>query len=138
MIHPDSSNYVSTVMQQISSSAPLQSTDNTITLTPPPPDLRNEPIYFIAETDSITYAVDSGSNRFILNDSNYMSNMIITKASIRGIGGKGVQMSGSGDHSLLLKSDDGDFDTIPDLPAVYVPSSSYNLIPPHLLIKHMR
>ena len=102
-------------------------------MTPPPPDLRNEPICFIAGTDSITYAVDSGANYFILNDSHYMSNMKITKASIKGIGGKALQMSGSGDHSLLLKSDDGDFDIIPeDHPAVYVLSSPYNLIPPHL------
>ena len=121
-------------MQQISSYALLQSTDNTNTLTPPPPDLHNEPISFIADTDIITYAVDSGANYFILNDSHYMSNMKITKASIKGIGGKALQMSGSGDHSLLLKSDDGDFDIIPeDHPAVYVLSSPYNLIPPHLL-----
>ena len=67
-----------------------------------------------------------------------MSNIKITKGSIHGVGGKNIQISGTGDHSLLLKSDDGVFDTIPELPAVYVPSSPYNIIPPQLLIKHMR
>lgn len=130
--------YTNTIIQQIASSAPLYSVGNPSTPEPPPPNLRNEPICFIADTDSITYAVDSGVNIIILNNSHYMSNMQIIKGSINGIGCKGIQMSGSGDHSLLLKSDDRDFDTIPNLPTVYIPTSPYDLIPPQPLIKYMR
>ena len=62
----------------------------------------------------------------------------MVKGSIKGISGKCVTMSGSGYHELTLQSDDGHFDIISGLPAVCVPSSPYNLIPPQLLIKHMK
>ena len=122
--------YADTILQQTTSSTSLPSTTNPSPPEPPPSTIRNEPICFIADTDSITYAVDSGANRFILNEFHSMTNIKIVKGSIKGIGGKGVTMSGSGDHELTLQSDDGHFETIPGLPAVCVPSSPYNLIPP--------
>ena len=47
-------------------------------------------------------------------------------------------MSSTGTHKLGLKSDDGQYDIISNLLVVYVPSCLYNLIPPQLLIKHMK
>ena len=130
--------YAKTIIQQTTSSTSLPSTTNPSQPKPPTSTIRNEPICFIADTDSMTYAVDSGANRVILKEFNSMTNIKITKGSIQGIGGKGVTMTGSGHHELTLQSDDGHFDTIPSLPAVCVPSSPYNLIPPQLLIKHMK
>ena len=104
----------------------------------PPPGIRNDPICFIADTDSVNYIIDTGANRIILNDCSLISNLQITRDKIKGIGGKGIQMSGTGTHKLGLKSDNGHYDIIPNLPVVYVPSCPYNLIPPQLLIKHMK
>ena len=130
--------YAKTILEQTSSSPILSPSTNPSPPEPPTSTIRNEPICFIADTDSLTYAVDSGANRVILNEFHTMTNIQIVKGSIKGIGGKGVTMSGSGKHTLTLQSDDGHYDTIPRLPAVCVPSSPYNLIPPQLLIKHMK
>ena len=46
-------------------------------------------------------------------------------------------MSGTGVHCWGLKSDAGDYSTIPDLSVLFIPSAPYNPIPPQLLIKHM-
>ena len=113
--------YAKTIIQQTTSSTSLPSTTNPSQPEPPTSTIRNEPICFIADTDSMTYAVDSGANRVILKEFNSMTNIKITKGSIQGIGGKGVTMTGSGHHELTLQSDDGHFDTIPSLPTACVP-----------------
>ena len=103
-----------------------------------PPPLRQEPICFVADTDSVEYVVDLAANRIVLNDSSLMTDLKITSATIKGIGGKGVPISGIGKFALPLRSDDGSFTTISNLDAVFVPSSPYNLIPPQLLLSAMR
>ena len=102
------------------------------------PSLRNHPICFVADTDSVRFVVDLAANRIVLNDASLITNLQITSATIKGIGGKGVPIAGIGKFALPLKADDGTSNTISDLNAVYVPSSPYNLIPPQLLISKMK
>ena len=47
-------------------------------------------------------------------------------------------MSRIGKISILLKADDGNLDLLTDLSALFVPSSTYNLILPQFLISHMK
>ena len=67
--------YAKTILQQTTSSTSLPSTPSPSPPEPPPSTIRNEPICFVVDTDSITYAVDTGANRFILNDFCSMTNI---------------------------------------------------------------
>ena len=98
--------YVKTVIDQTSNLVDIHPSVPTISKAPHP-GMRNNPIYFIADTDSVNYVIDIGANRIILNDCSLISNLKITRDKIKGIGGKGIQMSGTGTHKLGLKSDDG-------------------------------
>ena len=94
--------------------------------------------FFITGTDSISYVVNTGANQITLNNSSFMTNLKIIRAKIKGISGTGVQISGVGQHYVYLKSDASNSDSISIIDTVCVPSSPYNLIPPQLLIKHMK
>ena len=67
-----------------------------------------------------------------------MKNLRITTATIKGIGGEATMIKGVGEISITLESDDGHKDTIRIYDAVYVPSSSYNLLSPQLLLDRMK
>ena len=67
-----------------------------------------------------------------------MTDLQISSAVIKGIGGICVPILGTDKFTLPLKSDDGICTVISDLDALYVLSSPYNLIPPQLLITSMR
>ena len=131
--------YVKTIIDQTtSSSTSAIYYNNPTTPEPPPSSIRDEPIYFIADTDSISYVMNTGANCVILNNCSLVNNLKTTCAKIKGIGGNTIQISGTGDRSLGLKSDDGNYDVITGLPVVLVPSCPCNLIPPQLLIKHIK
>ena len=109
----------------IHSTTPDRNTDNTT--------MQNTPHCFVTDTDSCTYLLDSGANRFIVNDAKMLHHFTITKASVKGISGTSAAIQGIGKLQLSLKSDDNR-KTIINVNAVFVPSSPYNIIPPQLLI----
>ena len=51
------------------------------------PRLHQQPICFIADTESVKYVIDLAANRIVLNDANLIKNLKITSATIKGIGG---------------------------------------------------
>ena len=57
---------------------------------------------------------------------------------IKGIGCVKIASTATGDLPFSLKSDCGTLDRMPPIPAIYVNSNPYNLIPPQLLIVHMK
>ena len=95
--------------------------------------IRNTPHCFVTDTDSCTYLLDSGANRFIVNDAKMLHQFTTTKASVKGISGTSTAIQGIGKLQLLLKYDDNRNTTV-NMNAVFVPSSPYNIIPPQLLI----
>ena len=143
--------YVNTVMSTLAHDS---TTDTNHQHTDPPPEahpsigsklssaLKNnlpQVLYcFIADTDSILYAIDTAANRIIVNNANYITELVPTTNKIKGIGGNCVRIAGTGKLCLPLKSDDGTVTIIPDIDAVYVPSSPCNLIPPQILITQMK
>ena len=100
--------------------------------------LRQEPICFIDNTGSITYTIDTAANRIVVTEVGILTNLKISKSKIKGMGGKGIKIAGTGKLVLPLKSDSGDLDVISNLDAVFVPSCPYNLIPPQILIRQMK
>ena len=96
------------------------------------------PYCFIANTDSRSFFVDSATNWFIVNDTGMVYNLKIHEGKIKGIGGNWTRTKGFGTMSLPLKSGWGDLDIIDEVPVVYVPSSPYNLIPPHFLVSLLK
>ena len=100
--------------------------------------LSQQPYCFIADTDSVSYVMDTGANRIIVNDVKHLKGLIPSNDKVKGIGGSCVRIAGSGKLSLPLKSDDGKTTIIRKLNAVYVPTSPFNLIPPQILIKEMK
>ena len=100
--------------------------------------LKQETCCFITDTDSETYIIDLAANRFIVNDASLMTNLRLTKATIKGIGGVATTIKGIGSITIQLESDDGRPDSVTIHDAVYVPSSPYNLLPQHLLIARMK
>ena len=106
--------------------------------TTPSTSLRQHPYSFIVDTDSVPYIIDTGANRIIVNDAKLLKQLNTTSDKIKGIGGKCIRIAGIGNIDLPLKSDNDLVDTLFDLPAVYVPSCPYNLMPPQILISEMK
>ena len=100
--------------------------------------LRQDPVSFIADTDSVLYIIDTGANRIVVNDARLLTNLKISSSAIKGIGGKTINIAATGKLALPLRSDDGTLDLVSDLDAVLVPSCPYNLIPPQILVKQMK
>ena len=136
--------YVKTIIQNATNNPHLMEhpnlgvsniTDNNKTKTDSP--LPNTPHCFIADTDSQTYLLDTGANRFIVNNIKLLNQFNYAQASVKGINGTSVAIQGNGEHTIVLQSDDGHRDTI-NVKAVYVPSSPYNIISPQLLIHALK
>ena len=100
--------------------------------------IRHEPICFIADTDSVSYTIDTAANRIIVIDAGMLTDLKICSSTIKGVGGKGVRITGTGKLKLPLTSDSGAIDVISGLEAVLVPTCPYNLIPPQILIEQMK
>ena len=73
-----------------------------------------------------------------MNDAKLITNLRLTKSTIKGIGGNPTIIQGIGSITVKLETDDGRYDTIEVHDAVYVPSSPYNSLPPQLLIYRMK
>ena len=131
--------YVRSIISNLTGSAGAPPSDlNPATSLSPPPELRNTPHCFVADTDSTPYIVDTGANRVILNDVKLFTKFHPITGSVNGIGGSPVTIRGVGEVRLPLRADDGTVDciTIPD--AAYVPTSPYHLLPPQLLVKYLK
>jgi hypothetical protein len=103
----------------------------------PPESLPTQPYCFVADTDSFPFVLDSGANRFIVNDPTLFSSFKPKLGLVKGIGGSPVPLTGTGTIRLPLKSDSGTIDTVTIDDAVYIPTSPFNLVPPQLLIRHL-
>jgi hypothetical protein len=104
---------------------------------PPDPLLTAEPYCFVADTDSFPFVIDTGANRFIVNDRSLFTSFKPQSGLVKGIGGTPVPLSGIGTIRLNLKSDNGFIDAITIRDAVYIPTSPFNLLPPQLLIRKL-
>jgi hypothetical protein len=100
--------------------------------------LPNVPYSFVSDTDSREYMLDTGANRFIVNNPRFLSNFVAISGSVKGIGGVPTSILGQGKLTLKLESDDGKHDTITIADAVYVPTSPFNIISPQMLVELMR
>jgi hypothetical protein len=95
------------------------------------------PFCFVADTDSFPFILDSGANRFIINDATLFRSFTKQDGLVKGIGGKSVPLIGTGTIKLPLKADDGSVDSIVIDDAVYIPTSPFNLVPPQLLLRKL-
>lgn len=103
----------------------------------PPDALSNKPHIFIADTDSDPIVFDTGANRIILNNVALFEQLHDSRSQIKGINGTLTATSGHGIHRFRLQADDGTVDELP-LPAMWVPTCPYNLMPPQLLVRHLK
>ena len=94
------------------------------------PILRNVPISFIADTDSTDYILDTSANRFIINDACLFLKLNSRLTKVKGINGADTSALGDGTINLTLSSDANQVTELHNIPAVYVPSSPYNLLSP--------
>ena len=132
--------YIQTIVQR-TTELKFSSSNHPIALsadTTPDDSLPMLPFCFIADTDSFPFVLDSGANRFIVNDATLFQTFAQQSGRVKGIGGKTVPLLGVGKIRLPLKSDDGTIDTIIIEDAVYIPTSPYNLVPPQILLKRMK
>ena len=104
---------------------------------PPPSKINSMPYCFIADTDSITVALDTGANRVIVNDKRLLSDFRRSKERVKGLQGKPITAGGQGRISLTLESVDGHLEIVNHL-AIYCPTSPYNLAPPQLLVRALK
>lgn len=100
----------------------------------PDVNIRKQPHCFVVDTDSKSYVLDTGANRFIVRDVKLLDNFQAVRGDVKGIGGTPVSIQGVGNLRLALQSDDGLCDEVLVKGAVYVPTSPFNLIPPQLLV----
>lgn len=101
--------------------------------------LRNLPHCFVADTDSFEVLVDTGANRFIVNNPRLLRNFKAERgAGIKGVGGSPVAILGSGTFTIKMKVTGTPKIVELDVPAVYVPSSPFNLAPPQLLRQELK
>ena len=99
----------------------------------PDEQLSTMPYCFIADTDSITVALDTGANHIIVNEKCLLTNFRVSKERVKGLQGKPITAGGQGRICLNLESVDGHVEAINHL-AIYCPTSPYNLAPPQLLV----
>ena len=92
----------------------------------------------MVDTDSIPFMIDTGSNRIIVDNPKYLTNLIPSSNKFKGVGGNCVIISGTGKFSLPLQSDNNTVDDVIDLQAVYVPSYPYNLVHPQILVNQTK
>jgi hypothetical protein len=104
----------------------------------PDAKLKNLPYCFIADTDSVTYVLDTGANRLIINNAKLFAKFAASNGRVKGIGGDPVQILGTGSVRIPLKSGDGKVDHVSFDDAVYVPTSPYNLLPKQILHLNMK
>ena len=64
--------------------------------------------------------------------------MTPTNAKVKGVDGQCTRISGKCRINLPLQSNNGEVDLVSNLPAVFIPSCPYNLLPPQVLIRHMK
>ena len=134
--------YIQTILSQFrshseSSSDSLSAGDFTSRPTLAP-TLRITPLSFIADTDSTEYILDTGANRFIINDARLFVKLTSRKSQVKGINGADTPALGHGIIDLPMISDSQQVSLLRGVPAVYVPSSPYNLLPPQLLVREMK
>ena len=68
------------------------------------------------------FITDTGANRIIVNNTGLLTDLSVSNAKIKGIGGKGIEISHTGKPIIPLKSDSSDLGIVSDLNAVLVPS----------------
>ena len=71
-------------------SSPINTFPSTSNQASPSSDLRNHPITFIADADSLDFGLDTGVDRFIVNDLRLLTNISLVKHSLKRIGGNKV------------------------------------------------
>jgi hypothetical protein len=103
----------------------------------PPSSLPANPHCFVVDTDSHMFLVDSGANAVIVNDVTLLTNFHSSTGGVKGIGGLTIALKGSGRCAVPLHFDDGSTYTV-TMPAVYVPTSPYNIVPPQLMVKELK
>lgn len=97
--------------------------------------INNAPFCFVVDTDSAQFLIDSGANRYIVNDPRLLKQFEATTGhGVKGIGGAPARVAGLGMLPLSLPTEDG---VVLQVPAVYVPSSPFNIAPPQLMYKDM-
>jgi hypothetical protein len=82
---------------------------------------------------SLAACVNTGANRFIVNDQSLFTTFKPCSGVVKGIGGNPLPLTGVGTVKLNLKSD-----TITIQDAVYLPTSPFNLLPPQLLLRQLK
>ena len=85
--------------------------------------LRQEPVCFIADTDSVSYTIDIAANHIIVTNAGMLTDLKICSSKIKGVGGKGVQITRTGKQFLPLMSESDDTDIIFGLDTVLVSTS---------------
>jgi hypothetical protein len=132
--------YVDTVIQQAVGSALNPGTPTAMpsdTTRASHESILSLPFCFVADTNSFPFVLDSGANRFIVNDATLFRSFNKQDGLVKGIGGKSVPLIGTGTIKLPLKSDDGAVNLITITDAVYIPTSPFNLVPPQLLLRKL-
>ena len=99
--------------------------------------LESMPFCFIADTDSITVALDTGANRVIVNEKRLLTNFRLSREKVKGLQGKPIISGGQGRLRMRLESSDGHVEEI-DHQAIFCPTSPYNLAPPQLLVRALK
>ena len=95
------------------------------------------PYCFIADTDSFTIAIDSGANCVIVNDKRLLTKFRRSNQQVSGLQGRPINAGGEGKLRMRLRSVDGHVEEI-DHPAIFCPTSPYNLAPPQLLVRALK
>ena len=80
------------------------------------------------------YVIGLAANRFIVKDTKLITNLRLTKSTIKGIGDIATEIKGIWSTTIKLESDDERHDSTEIHYDVYAPFSPCNLFPPHLLI----
>ena len=114
----------------------LDNISNPVTANDAYPDanFRCTPFIFISDTDSTTYVINTGANHIILNDLRQFKVFHSCNGNVKGIGGSNNSTRVTGTTYIPIKSNNGTVDYIKVPDAVFVPSSTFNLQPPHLFI----
>ena len=104
----------------------------------PEPSLCQETFYFIYDTNSTSFVINTGANRVIVKDIKLLHNFQACSGGVKEVGGNPVSILGKRSCRVNFRANNDLSDSIEMHDAVYVPKSPFNILPPQRIVSNLK
>ena len=104
----------------------------------PEPSLCQEPFYFIYDTNSTSFVINTGANRVIVKDIKLLHNFQACSGGVKEVGGNSVSILGKRPCRVNFRANNDFSESIEMHDAVYVPKYPFNILPPQRIVSNLK